>query len=169
MQMTSQTSPAPVDPEIQIFLQEHHVLTLCTSDQSVPYAANCYYVFLQVDQNTPAVYSDPLFVFLSDRKTRHAQEMLHNPAVAGTVHVEPPADRAGVSQIRGVQFSGRVQPLAQADNSPQAMRARETYYTKFPYAKETPGDCWLLTVESIKMTDNSVRFGFKRYWPEEAS
>ena len=172
---TNPVAPVPVPAEIESFLNEHHVLSLCTAAlDGTPYAANCYYVFLNGARadDSPGVGA-PCFVFLSDRKTRHGRELLANSAVAGTVHVEPPPTRAGVSQIQGVQFTGRAKLLSDAGNpnaSPLAAefveRARESYYAKFEYARETPADFWLLELVYLKMTDNSVRFGFKRYWPE---
>lgn len=165
----------PVPTEIESFLNEHHVLSLCTAAlDGTPYAANCYYIFLNGARtgDSPDTAA-PCFVFLSDRKTRHGRELLANSAVAGTVHVEPPATREGVTQIQGVQFTGRASLLSDA-GAPKAAplvpqfieHARESYYAKFEYAREAPADFWLLSLEYLKMTDNSVRFGFKRYWPE---
>ncbi|MCR9142513.1 MAG: pyridoxamine 5'-phosphate oxidase family protein [bacterium] len=172
----------PVDPEIQSFLDAHHVLSLCTSDGEGgrPYAANCYYVFLNAAATLPArtdagrqgddaAYFEqdaPLFVVLSDRKTRHGREMLESPAVAGTVHVEPPPGVEGVAQIQGVQFTGRARMILEEEQSSRIIQARESYYQKFEYARKQAADCWIIAVDFLKMTDNSVRFGFKRFWPE---
>ncbi|MEQ9365404.1 MAG: pyridoxamine 5'-phosphate oxidase family protein, partial [Leptospirales bacterium] len=169
--MSANSAPRPVDPEIESFLRGRHVLSLCTGDAASgrPYAANCYYVFLNADaevESRDARCPEPLFVILSDRNTRHGREMSHNPAVAGTVHVEPPPGPEGVARIQGVQFTGRALLLDAEEPSPRARAARESYYAKFPYARDKAADCWLLAVDFLKMTDNTVRFGFKRFWPE---
>lgn len=172
--MTPPDPVKPIDPAIVEFLRAHHVLTLCTAENGVPYAANCYYVFLEPGTAGAAdelrTITTPCFVFLSDRTTRHGRELTINPLVAGTVHVEPPPDESGVGQIRGVQFTGRARLLAPESNavnsaSPIDTIARDAYFTAFPYARGRPTDCWLLAVDFIKMTDNTVRFGFKRTWP----
>ena len=135
--------------EVDDFLQSHHVLTLATTSGGAPYACNCYYVF------NPA---DASFVFLSNPETRHGREMAADARVAGTVHVEPPADQ--VALIQGVQFTGRVQRLAEEANG-----EREAYYAAVPYAKDVPGGVfWKITCDFIKMTDNTVRFGYKILW-----
>lgn len=145
----------PVPSEIESFLRAHHVLSLSTSNgEGQPYAASVYYAYL----DTPA------FVILSDRKTRHGSEMLARPNLAGTIHTEPPPTREGVAQIRGVQFLASAELLDGA--GPRAERYRAEYYQRFDYARAQRSDAWLLRIEWMKMTDNSVRFGYKHVWPD---
>lgn len=149
--------------EIESFLRDHHVLSLSTADvDGQPYAASVYYAYLSdADDAEPGA---PTFVILSDRRTRHGTEMLARQSVAGTIHIEPPPDREGVAQIRGVQFLARAKLLD--DESPATVEYRNAYYQRFDYARAQKSDAWLLRITWMKMTDNSVRFGYKRIWPE---
>lgn len=154
-------SVASVDPEITAFLREHHVLSLATTHRDAPYVCNCYYVFLTEDVDPRG---EPCFIFMSSRDTRHAREMLLNARVAGTVHLEPPPDESGLEEIRGVQFTGWVRPLSEPRAEPETYAER--YYAAFPFARRSPGEFWHLQPDYLKMTDNRIHFGFKRYWPE---
>ena len=61
------------------FLRRHHVLTLATVAEGVPYCSNAFYCY-DKERN--------LLVFTSDPATRHAQEMERNPRVAASVVLE---------------------------------------------------------------------------------
>ncbi len=163
--MTLFCTVVSVPAEIESFLQEHHVLSLSTADaDGRPYAASVYYAYLSSAGDAEPEPGGPALVILSDRKTRHGTEMLAQPQLAGTIHVEPPPDREGVAQIRGVQFIATAELLD--DAHPATTGYREAYYERFDYARAQKSDAWLLRVTWMKMTDNSVRFGYKRIWPE---
>ena len=68
-----------LEPSIRQFLKKHHLLTLCTCKDNLPYCANCFYA-LKEDTAT--------FVIATDEKTRHGREALLNTQVAGTVALE---------------------------------------------------------------------------------
>lgn len=139
---------------IAAFLKRRFVLSLSTLSVTGPYACNVYYVFQD---------REPAFVFLSDRKTRHAQEMMIDPRCAATIYAEP-ADAANVSEIRGVQCTGLVHELGE-----DAQQERASYHGAFPYAKDVPGATfWKLVPDFIKFTDNSVAFGHKETWRRES-
>ncbi|MBE0640822.1 MAG: pyridoxamine 5'-phosphate oxidase family protein, partial [Bacteroidales bacterium] len=65
-----------VNNRILRFIAEHHVLSLATCSSEGPWCASCFYVYLP-HRN--------VFIFTSNEDTRHAQEMLANPRVAGTI------------------------------------------------------------------------------------
>ena len=79
-------------PEKRIveFIHQHHVLTLATSVDNIPWCANCFYIYLEEEN---------CFVFTSDDKTKHVQDVLINSMVAGSVVLETNT----VGKIQGIQ------------------------------------------------------------------
>ena len=75
------------------FLRRHHVLTLATVAEGVPYCSNAFYCY-DKERN--------LLVFTSDPATRHAQEMERNPRVAASVVLETKI----VGRVQGLQLCG---------------------------------------------------------------
>ena len=83
-----------LEPAITAFLKKHHLLSLCTSHDNMPYCASCFYAFLE---------GSTTFVIATDvTKTRHGREAIENAHVAGTVALETKL----VGKIQGVQFTG---------------------------------------------------------------
>ncbi len=139
---------------ISAFLESRFVLSLSTLSVAGPYACNVYYVFRA---------NEPALVFLSDKKTRHAQEMTSDPRAAVTIYAEP-SDAANVAEIRGVQCTGLIQELDEG-----ADQDRAAYYDAFPYARNVPGATfWKFVPDFIKFTDNAVKFGYKETWRRES-
>ena len=68
-----------VDQKIIDFINEHHLLTLATSKESIPYCCNVFYVY-DVTNNQ--------LIFSSDTKTKHAKDFIANPKVAGSIVLE---------------------------------------------------------------------------------
>ncbi len=68
-------------PEKRIvdFINDHHVLTLATVVENNPWCANCFYVYLEEEN---------CFVFTSDDKTKHVQDVMVNANVSGSVVLE---------------------------------------------------------------------------------
>ena len=95
------------------FLRRHHVLTLATVAEGVPYCSNAFYCY-DKERN--------LLVFTSDPATRHAQEMERNPRIAASVVLETKI----VGRVQGLQLCGTA---ARADET-----ARRAYLKRFPYA-----------------------------------
>ena len=83
------------------FLRRHHVLTLATVAEGVPYCSNAFYCY-DKERN--------LLVFTSDPATRHAQEMERNPRVAASVVLETKI----VGRVQGLQLCGTA---ARADET----------------------------------------------------
>ncbi len=129
-------------------------MALSTAAGQHPYACSCYYVF------------DPsgIFIIMSQNKSRHVKEMQKNCYVAGAIHTDPgPLDK-----IAGIQFTGCAAPLSflsQYELSPVLSSLVDLYFASFPAARKITGaDFWKIDVDFIKMTDNSVSFGYKRIW-----
>ncbi|MEN8116269.1 MAG: pyridoxamine 5'-phosphate oxidase family protein [Bacteroidota bacterium] len=136
-------------PEKRIvdFINEHHVLTLATSNENNPWCANCFYTYLE-DENC--------FVYTSDNDTKHVGDVLQNAKVAGSVVLETNI----VGKIRGIQFRGTMQK----PNAELHKKAKKAYLKKFPYAALMKTSLWVLQLNYIKMTDNRLGFGKKLIW-----
>ena len=65
-----------IDQQIIHFLNEHHLLTLATSQNNKPYCCNLFYVYDQVSNQ---------LIFSTETKTKHAQDFITNTNVAGSI------------------------------------------------------------------------------------
>ena len=136
-----------VDRRIIRFLKRHHVLTIATTVNNEPWCASCFYVYLK-DEN--------VFVFTTDKDTRHGQEFLKNPAVAGSVVLETRI----IGKIRGIQFQGVVSE----PEGKMLETASRAYLKRFPVAVLMETHLWMVSLTYIKMTDNRLGFGKKLIW-----
>ena len=136
-----------VNRKIIRFLRKHHVLTIATSVGNKPWCANCFYVYLK-DENA--------FVFTTDMETRHGQEFIKNPLVAGSVVLETRI----IGKIRGIQFQGVV---SEPDGG-MLEKAGKAYLRRFPVAALIETKLWMVELTHIKMTDNRLGFGKKLIW-----
>ena len=136
-----------IDKRIIRFLKKHHVLTIATAVDNEPWCANCFYVYLEEEN---------VLVFTTDIDTRHGQEFIKNPLVAGSIVLET----IFVGKIRGIQFQGIVsEPEGNiADN------AKSAYLKRFPVATLMDTHLWIVKLTYIKMTDNRLGFGKKLIW-----
>jgi len=141
------TLPAP---RIIAFLAEHHVLTLATVRDGVPWCAHAYYAFLEGRNR---------FVIASDPETRHMREILdtdHRRAAWGVA-----LETKIVGKVRGIQCAGRLVAL----EGEALAEAKAAYLGRFPVARMMPKlHLWGLDPESIKLTDNRLGFGTKVLW-----
>ena len=128
------------------FLRRHHVLTLATVAEGVPYCSNAFYCS-DKERN--------LLVFTSDPATRHAQEMERNPRVAASVVLETKI----VGRVQGLQLCGTA---ARADET-----ARRAYLKRFPYAALAELTLWAIRPDYMKLTDNTLGFGKKLIWNDK--
>ncbi|MCD7796041.1 MAG: pyridoxamine 5'-phosphate oxidase family protein [Alistipes sp.] len=128
------------------FLRRHHVLTLATVADGVPYCANAFYCY-DKERN--------LIVFTSDPATRHAQEMERNPRVAASVVLETKI----VGRVQGLQLCGTA---TRADE-----QAKRTYLKRFPYAALAELTLWAIEPDFMKLTDNTLGFGKKLIWNDK--
>ena len=140
------------NPEKRIveFINEHHVLTLATSIENNPWCANCFYVYLEEEN---------CFVFTSDDKTKHVQDVLANVNVAGSIVLETNT----VGKIQGIQFRG----IMEKPEKDLATIAKKTYLKRFPFALLMKTSLWIVKPSLIKMTDNRLGFGKKLIWEKE--
>jgi uncharacterized protein YhbP (UPF0306 family) len=136
------------------YLASHRVVTLATNGPEGPWAAAVFYLNIGFD-----------LVFLSSAKSRHAQNLAANPAVAGTVQ----EDYEDWREIKGVQLEGMAKRL-QGDD---AARAWALYGEKVPVAKPGGGgpgsiaaaldrvSWYRLEAKRAYFVDNAAGFGHR--------
>jgi uncharacterized protein len=139
-------------PEKRItdFIHHHHIFTLATSAGNIPYTCTCFYVY--IDELN-------LFVFTSDFGTRHVDEMITQPVVAGAVALETTM----IGKIQGIQFTGISKELKDSLYD----KALHVYLKKFPVANFKNLVLWGIEPDFIKMTHNVLGFGKKLIWKLE--
>jgi uncharacterized protein YhbP (UPF0306 family) len=137
----------PIPVSISDFIHKHHIFTLATSSDNQPYTCTCFYVFLD-DLN--------LFVFTSDRTTRHIAEAEIQPRVAGAIALETSI----VGKIQGIQFTGQIRKL----QNNELKISENAYIRKFPVAILKETTLWGIEPDFIKMTHNRLGFGKKLIW-----
>ena len=134
-------------PSLKIieFIHEHHVLALSTVDEENGLAScSVFYVF-----NGDEIS----FIFASDEKTEHMQNISKNEKVSCSIHLETKE----IGTIRGVQVKAEVKEGSKED--------KQAYVKAFPYARVMPNlQVWKMTVNSLKYTDNRLGFGKKELW-----
>ncbi len=131
------------------FINQHHVLTLATAADNIPWCANCFYAY-SAEEN--------YFVFTSDRETRHIRDLEAGNTVAASIVLETRV----VGRIRGLQIQG----ILLEPSGAVAKEARKRYLKRFPYAALMETTLWILRPRLIKMTDNRLGFGKKLIWEE---
>ena len=135
------------DSRIIKFIKKHHVLTLATSLNNRPYCANCFYAYIE-EENA--------FVFTSDTHTKHIQDALNQPVVAGSIVLETNV----VGKIQGIQFTG----VLEKESDSNINSAKTAYMKRFPFALLMDTTLWVLKVDFLKFTDNRLGFGKKLIW-----
>ncbi len=138
--------------KIDAFIAKQHCANICSVDEAGhPYCFSCFYTYNK--ENT-------LLYFKTSDSTRHAAMMLKQALVAGTIL----PDKLNFLQIKGIQLEGRVIE----NHHPLAAHASSQYYKQHPTALAMPGDIWIIQIDSIKFTDNTLGFGTKLHWQREA-
>lgn len=132
---------------IKSLLKRHHLLTVATSADGVPWCASCFFSW---DISLCA------FIITTDPATRHGSEFRGNPRVAGTIALETKR----VGRIRGLQFTGVVSEPSGDD----LKAARRSYLRRFPYAALADLHLWIIKPDFMKLTDNRLGFGKKITW-----
>ena len=136
-----------MEKHIVDFINAQTNLTLATSNNNIPYCANCFYVFLEELE---------ALVVKSSEETRHITEAKNNKFIAGTIL----PDQLKVRKIKGIQFTGQF-CVPQND---LLKTAKTNYYLKYPFSLAMNGDLWVILLQEIKMTDNTLGFGKKLFW-----
>jgi len=134
-----------LDLKISTFIQEHHVLSLSTLD--IKNELSSCSVFYTFDEK------EVCFVFASEEKTEHIQNILINEKVAASIHFETKE----IGTIRGIQVKAIV--------SKAQSKEKINYLKAFPYAIAMKNlQLWKMKVISFKYTDNRLGFGKKVTW-----
>ena len=141
-----------IDNRIKEFINKHHVLTLATSRNNIPYSANCFYVYFE-DEN--------MLVFTSDHETKHAQDALIQNIVGGSIVLETNV----IGKIQGVQFQGKMYE----PKNELLKRVKARYLKRFPVAMLMKTNLWVVEFSFLKFTDNRLGFGKKLIWGKEKS
>lgn len=136
---------------IMRFLNKQHVLTLCASNGSEMWSANCFYVFC----------AERMALWLmTEPHTRHGELMQQNAVVVGTIAQQTRV----IALIKGVQYCGVISQL----NGDDEMMARAHYCKRFAVAILMKTPVWEISLQEIKMTDNTLGFGKKLHWMRES-
>ena len=143
----SQTNKIP--ERIKEFIDEHHVLTIASSNGVDLWCANAFYVF-DDDKNELIITSDEATRHI--RLTEYTDKVDNSPIIAGAIVLETET----IGKIRGVQFRAK---LIKGDDL--LSKSRVLYLKRFPYAVLKGGDLWRLKLVEIKFTDNRLGFGKK--------
>ena len=125
------------------------MLTIATTAENEPWCANCFYVYLE-EENA--------LVFTTDADTRHGEEFLKNPLVAGSVVLETIV----IGKIQGIQFQG----LVSEPEGDMLSKAKWAYLKRFPPAVLMDTHLWMVKLTLIKLTDNRLGFGKKLIWTQ---
>jgi uncharacterized protein YhbP (UPF0306 family) len=139
------------DRRIIRFFRKHHVLTISTTVENEPWCANCFYVYIEEDNS---------LVFTTDKNTRHGQEFIKNPLVAGSVVLETKV----IGMIRGIQFQG----IVSEPEGDLLIKVRREYLKRYPVAVLMDTHLWIVRLTLIKMTDNRLGFGKKIVWMHDS-
>lgn len=140
-----------MDKVITDFLEKQKVASVCCLDEeNNPYCFSAFYVFDRVERR---------LYFKSSSTSNHAQYLAQHKNLAGTIL----PDKLNMLAIRGIQFTGCIIDNGNASH----VHAAAEYHKKYPYALVMPGDVWIVQLETIKMTDNTIGIGKKICWQRE--
>jgi len=137
-----------MDKKIVDYIQDNRIATLCCTDENnAPYCFNCFYAF-----DT----ENALLFFKSSLQTYHAQLLLQNTHIAGSILPE----RIEMLSLKGLQLTGTII----YEDFPENINPEMYYHKRFPLALAKTGEVWCIQLETIKMTDNTPVFGKKLLW-----
>ena len=132
--------------KISEFLDQHHVMSLATTDFEDLSVCSLFYVYSSTKN---------CFIVASSDDTTHVKHIKKNCDIAGNILLETKT----VGKIQGVQFQGKFSELE--DKSLDKL-----YFKAFPYALALLPKLWKIEVNYFKMTDNRLGFGKKLIWQE---
>ncbi len=133
--------------KIVLFLEEHHVMSLATTDFKNLSVCSLFYAYSK-EKNS--------FIVASSEDTVHMQHIQQNARVAGNILLETKT----VGKIQGVQFHGKFTEVKEKN-------LEKLYFKMFPYALALSPALWQIRVEKFKMTNNLLGFGKKLIWERE--
>ncbi|OIP56436.1 MAG: hypothetical protein AUK54_02070 [Helicobacteraceae bacterium CG2_30_36_10] len=129
---------------INSFINEHHVMSLATSNNMELSVCSLFYAYCSNELS---------FVVASSDETMHIKNIKQNKIVAGNILLETKS----VAKIQGLQFRGEF--ILLEDES-----SRKLYFKEFPYALAMQPKLWKIKVNYFKLTDNRFGFGKKLIW-----
>lgn len=132
--------------KIALFLYEHHVMSLATTDFENLSVCSLFYAYSK-EKNS--------FIVASSDDTTHIKHINKNRNISGNILLETHS----VGKIQGVQFRGDFRELEDKE-------LKKLYFKAFPYALALSPKLWQIRVEYFKMTDNKLGFGKKITWQE---
>lgn len=131
-----------MDKKILSFIKKHHLLSLATAGERL-WCCSMFYAYDEANQG---------FIVASDETTEHMGNVAQNAYVAGTVALETKT----LGKIQGIQFAGVMEPCPDTQKS--------LYFEAFPYARIMNPTLWVIRLDEVKMTDNTLGFGKKISW-----
>ncbi len=134
--------------KIALFLDEHHVMSLATTNFNELSACSLFYAYSR-EKNS--------FVVASSDETTHIEHIKQNAAVAGNILLETKT----IGKIQGVQFRAAFSSLKDEE-------LKKLYFKTFPYALALSPKLWQIKVNYFKMTDNRLGFGKKIIWQDSS-
>ncbi len=141
-----------MDKSISTFLTENKVATICFIDEyAKPYCINCFYVYDEASE---------VLIFKSSFGTRHEIFAKPTNSVAGTILPQ----KLSIANIKGVQFTG----LIVSESIAEGLKCNIIYSKAFPMSLLLPGYYWLVKLDFIKLTDNTLGFGNKTIWKRDS-
>lgn len=138
------------DKRIKTFINKHHVLTLASSENNNSWCANCFYSYME---------NENYLIVTSDIETKHIQNIINNNIVSGSIVLETNI----IGKIQGIQFVGK---MYKPDEKLQK-KVKTSYLKRFPIATLMNTTLWVIELNYIKMTDNSLGFGKKLIWDKD--
>jgi uncharacterized protein len=138
------------EKRISDFIRKHHVVTLATTAEGIPWCAHCFYAYMKEEN---------WLVFTSDDQTKHVRDVEINPEVAGGIVLETSV----VSKVQGIQFRG----IMRRPGEEEKRDVQLAYLARFPFAILMNASLWIVELRYIKMTDNRLGFGKKLIWEKE--
>lgn len=137
-----------MEKEIESFIVNSTCATVaCLNEEGSPYCFSCFYTYNIENQ---------LLYFKSSLDTHHAQCLLKNEKVSGTIL----PDKLLKTAVKGIQFTGRLLN----NENPLAIHASKAYHLQHPYALAVPGQMWTIQIDQIKLTDSTLVFKKKLLW-----
>ena len=135
------------DERMVKFLRRHHVMTLATCRNHLPWCCQCFYVYVERLCG---------LTFTSEITTRHIAEAMEQPFIAGSIVLETMV----VGKLQGIQFEGEIVEV----DGELLKEIKTAYIKRFPVAMLMDTKLWFLKLTTMKMTDNRLGFGKKLYW-----
>ncbi len=130
-----------MDDRIIKFIRKHHLLTLATSENNIPWCASAFYAFDKGHNR---------LIISSKNQTKHATQASQNQYVACSIALETKI----IGKLQGIQISGTIQQS-------ESPADKATYLKKFPYAAPFLEPLWAIQITHAKFTDNTLGFGKK--------